>query len=273
MTTLTLAAGPDFDLDMSTVLPERLAGLSAAKIRRQRLQEGRRTVALGDLFTVEGEPGPELRIRNASPRLHRLGAAMTGGRLQIEGSCGHLLGSEQRGGEIRLRGNAGDYVGAGMRGGLVDISGNAGDFVGGAVSGAAAGMRGGTILVGKQAGARAGDRMRRGLIVITGDAGDYCASRVIAGTVVVLGRAGKGTGLAMRRGSVVLLREPATIPATFVETGEFALAFLAVLVRYLGGLRPGLRARLRALASVRRLVGDGGCGGLGEILIAKQRTS
>lgn len=265
---LTLAANPDFDLDMSGLTPDALKTKRPNDIRRLKLRQGRKLVALGELFRIDGEPGgDELEVRGATRRLQRVGAGMTAGTLRVQGDCGDWLGAEMRGGHLELQGSAGDGVAAGLRGGHLDISGSVGDFLGAPVPGAVSGMRGGTVLVGRHAGARAGDRMRRGFVAIGGSAGPWCGSQMIAGSIVVLGDTGPGLGFGMRRGTIALLGEPADLGPNFVHTGRYELAFTQLLLRHLAGLKRGWRGRLGKVSAVDRWVGDAGAAGLGEVLV------
>jgi formylmethanofuran dehydrogenase subunit C len=265
---LTLAATPDFDLDLSGLTPDALRPKRLNEIRRLKLRQGRKAVALGDLFEIDGEPGgDELEIHGATRRLQRVGAGMTAGVLRVRGDCGDWLASEMRGGRLELTGSAGDCVAAGLRGGHVEVSGSVGDFLGAPVPGAVSGMRGGTVVVGRNAGARVGDRMRRGFIAIGGDAGSHCGSQLIAGSIVVLGDTGPGLGLGMRRGTIALFGAPADLGANFVHTGRYELAFTQLLLRHLAGLKRAWRGRLGKVSAAERWVGDAGAAGLGEVLV------
>jgi formylmethanofuran dehydrogenase subunit C len=263
---LRLEAAPDFDVDLSGITPDALKDKRLPDIRRLKLRQGQRDMALGDLFTIDGTVGgDELEIHGACTRLHHVGAGMRAGQLRVIGDCGAWLGSEMRGGTLSVRGNAGDGVGASMRGGLIDISGSVGDYLGAPFPGAVSGMKGGTILVQRRAGRRVGDRMRRGLVVIGGDAGHGCGSQMIAGSIVVLGAVDSGVGTGMRRGTIALAQAPAGLGPGFALNGHFDLAFTQLLLRHVGGLKSAWRSRLSGIASVERWVGD--AGGLGEILI------
>lgn len=268
--TLRLADDPAFGLDLSEVLPEKLSGASIDRIRRSRLAHGKRRVSLGDWFEVDGSPGDTLVIEGATSKLRRIGRAMTSGSISVTGNVGDELGAAMTGGTISVRGSAADYAGAGLRGGTITISGNAGDFTGGALPNVGTGMREGVIRVGKNTGERAGDRMRRGLLIVNGAAGGYCGSNMIAGTIVVTGPAGRGIGLGMRRGTIVLLQEPEAIPATFNDCGSYTLAIMALLSRHVATFDRRAAARIRAFSRVRRLAGDVGCGGQGELLVAER---
>ncbi|MBI5618876.1 MAG: formylmethanofuran dehydrogenase subunit C [Gammaproteobacteria bacterium] len=267
--TLTLSAAPDFDLDLAGVSPNGLQGLKADKVRRHRVPYGRRVVALGDFFEIDGSPDSgEIEIRNATAKLTRVGAGLAGGTIIVKGSTGNACGSEMRGGALRIQGSAGDYLGAAMRGGLIEVSGSVGAFAGGGLPGTTLGMKNGTMLIGGDAGDRLGDRMRRGLVVVSGAAGAYAGCNMLAGTLVLLGATGAGLGSGMRRGSILLAREPEMLLPTFTSTGTFNLAILPVLTRHLVSLKRSLKAKLEGFTEARRVVGDAACGGMGELLIA-----
>ena len=269
MIVLTLNAPLDAPLDMSTIIPEALVDLKPDAIKRRKLAYGGTSVALGELFKVRGTVDTSLTITHVTPHLQGLGAQMRAGTLRLEGDCGDLIGREMRGGELQVYGSTRDGLGAGMRGGLIRVEGSAGDFVGAGIPGATTGMKGGTILISRHAGARVGDRMRRGVIAIGGNTGTACASQMVAGTIIVLGTPGEGYASGMWRGSLLLRGAVFKAPETFVNTGHYNLSFVAVLSGYLAALKPALSARLRAFNAVERWVGDRGCGGLGEILVAQ----
>lgn len=269
MITLRLTAELDSPLDLSGVTPDAIAALSVERLRRLKVPYARAAVALGELFTLRGTPDTAVCVTGLTPLVHGVGAGMRSGVLHIEGHCGDQVGSEMRGGEIRLAGSARDRLGSGMRGGVILVEGSAGDFVGAGTPGATTGMKGGTIVISRRAGARAGDRMRRGTLVIGGAAGPGCASQMIAGTVVALGSVGADYALGMRRGSLLMRAAAFAAPETFVKTGEYGLSFITLLAGYLAQLKPALATRLRAFRRVERWVGDRGCDGLGEILVAK----
>lgn len=269
MIVLTLNAALDAPLEMSAITPAALADLRPEAVKRLKLAYGRRVVALGELFKLRGTADTSLTIAGITPHLQGLGAQLRAGTLHLEGHCGDEVGREMRGGELIVHGSARAHLGAGMRGGLLRVEGPAGDFVGGGIPGATTGMKGGTILISRHAGARAGDRMRRGLIAISGNTGAECASQMVAGTIVVLGIPGAGYATGMRRGSLLLNEAGFEAPETFVNTGHYNLSFIALLSNFLAELKPTLRSRLRAFSAVARWVGDRGCAGLGEILVAK----
>jgi formylmethanofuran dehydrogenase subunit C len=265
--TLTLRERPAQRVDLSALTIDRLTGLTVAQIGALVLPSGNRTIKAADLFSISGEPGDTLEIRNSCDQLDRIGQGMTGGSIAIRGGAGAYLGAGLDGGRITVDGDAGAYAATGMRSGLIHVRGNVGDFVASAVAGEHRGMQGGAVVVSGTAGDRAGDRMRRGMLLIEGNAGDYCASRMVAGTLAVWGSVGKSPGLAMRRGTLLLQQAPATLLPTFNDCGEFPLAFLTLLARSWRAL-PGRYATLPDTGlRVRRYMGDLGNDGRGEILI------
>jgi formylmethanofuran dehydrogenase subunit C len=264
---LRLVADPGLPVDLTGVLPERLAGLAEAEIAGLPLQIGNRQVPLGELFRVAPGDAAHLVVEGATRRLDRLGAGMAGGTIEAYGDAGAYLGLGMRGGRIGLFGSAGDFAGAAMREGVIAVRADAGDFVGASLPGDMHGMAGGAVLIEGDAGDRAGDRMRRGTIAVRGGTGAYPASRMIGGTVVVGGALGAWPGYGMRRGTMVLARDPGEgLPAAlFADAGEHDLPWLALLEGHLRGLGwegGGVSRR------VRRLAGDLSVGGRGEVLVA-----
>jgi formylmethanofuran dehydrogenase subunit C len=264
---LELREAPPQGVDMSPLSPGRLTERSVAKIGALKLWSGRRQLPAGELFAINGDDPSRLVIRNATPALERIGADMIAGSIEIEGDAGAYLGLNMRGGRIHARGNCGDFCASGLSAGMIQIDGDAGDFLGAAITGERHGMRGGLVLVKGSAGDRVGDRMRRGAILIEGDAGDYCCSRMLAGTVAVLGEIGSAISAGMQRGTLLLTKEPASLPATFVDAGAHNLGFLALWARELR-LLDGPFAHLDpARQRVHRYIGDLAGGGYGEILV------
>ncbi len=263
--TLILRPGIPGRVDMSGILPETLAGLSAAEIARLNVAVDGRDVALGELFELTGGDADQLTIHTELSVLDKLGAGMRGGCLHVEGPAGHFAGLGMRGGELVLGGDAGDYAASSMLGGMLRIAGNAGDFLGAARIGERNGMAGGVVAVSGNVGERAGDRMRRGLILIRGNAGDACASRLLAGSIVVAGCCGAQPGFGLRRGSLILARPPQTMPATFSDAGVAELSYLDLLRRQARDILPDV---LPATSRVHRYMGDLAFGGKGEILVA-----
>jgi formylmethanofuran dehydrogenase subunit C len=267
---LTLRTRPAQRIDLAPLTAQPLAGKSLSEVAAIELRSGNQSLKVGDAFTVTGQPGSEIEIRNSSDQLDRLGAGLSEGRLTIKGGAGAYLGARMSGGTIVVEGDTGAWTGTGMTAGLIQVGGNAGEFLAAAIPGDHQGMKGGAIVVRGNAGDRAGDRMRRGTVLIEGNAGDYCASRLVAGTMAVWGRVGKFPGFGMRRGTLLLRQTPDMLP-TFNDCGESPLTFLTLLARAWRKL-PGKFSTLPDGGfRVRRFMGDLANGGRGEILVRRER--
>ena len=259
-------AGPP--IDMTGVLPERLAEGGREALAGLTLLRGRERHRLDALFALEdGGPTGVLILRPGGAVLDGVGTGMTTGELRVEGECGAYTGSAMRGGALNVVGNCGAFAAAEMSGGRLRIAGDAGDFLGAPLAGGTRGMSGGSLVVMGNAGDRVGERMRRGLIAVHGRVGSLCGARMIAGTIVVGAGCGPDAGQAMRRGSILLPREPEAVPSGFVDGGMNDWLFLELMRKELidGGAWPsgfptaGTRAR--------RLIGDRSAGGIGEVLV------
>lgn len=221
--TLTVKTPLTLAVEAEELSPAALAGLSVSQIERLPLQRGRRSVPLGEFFSVSGSPDEDLRLVGDLSRLHRLGEKMTGGRIFVDGPIGRHAGSQMTGGELIVRGDAGDWLGAEMRGGTINVAGNAGDRAGGAYVGSVVGMRGGTIVVHGSVGVASGQAMRRGQLLILGDASETLGYVMRAGTIVVGGDPGERVGAGMIRGTIVALSGLTHDPLpTFEKACKFA---------------------------------------------------
>lgn len=264
---LSLKQPPRLRVDLRSLAPIALAGLSADAVAKLPLHHGNETLALGELFAVAPHAERELLLEGDLAKCDRIGWQMAGGRLRVEGNAGDYLGTGMTAGEIVCSGNAGLLAACEMSGGLLDIGGNAGDFAASALPGSMDGMRGGTVLVRGNAGARFGDRMRRGNALVFGDAGDFLASRMVAGSIAVAGSIGAHAGYGMRRGSVVCAGPAPKLPATFVLNDTSVAVFWHLLASSLarhGGAFAGIAQR-----QPERHVGDLGAGGKGEVLLCR----
>ncbi len=257
---------PPLPVEVGSLLPERLAGLTRAEVERLPLALGRRTVALADLFSLAGGPGPRLVLAGPCDRLDGVGRGLASGEIIVESDAGHEIGASQSGGKIRIAGSVGDQAALGMRAGVLTVAGNAGAFLGAPPAGERLGMRGGLVTVGGGVGPRAGEHMRRGTILISGDAGGACGARMVAGTIAVAGAFGATPGLRMRRGTLIAARALAGVPDTFAETGRADPTILNLLARRLRAVAPWLEPLLTVLPP-RRLAGDLAVDGKGEILL------
>ena len=263
--TFTLRRRPEQRLDLSPLVPHLLAGQSAAQIERIELQTTRCRVAVADIFRVRIGDAEHVRIEGACDRLDRVGKAMSGGEIVVDGDVGIQAGRAMAGGKLIVRGDTGPLAGSGMKKGIIEILGATGDRLGGPLAGEITGMRGGLIVVRGGAGERAGDRMRRGTIVIEGEAGDYAGSRMIAGTVVVAGRAGNLPGYLMKRGTIVLGKGCSAMSPTFADCGEYELLAMRLWAGFLAPYSKAAAALLKR--PLRRLAGDMATLGKGELLL------
>jgi formylmethanofuran dehydrogenase subunit C len=260
---LTLRQEPAQRLDLSPLVPDRLAGLSERDIAAIALQTTRERVCVGDVFTMKMGEVTRIRFDGGSTRFDRVGFGMSHGQIRVDGDVGIQVGRLMSGGRLAVSGDAGSWAASGMKGGAFDIAGNVGDRLGGPLAGEVAGMRGGVVVVRGNAGARAGDRMRRGMILVEGKADAHAGSRMIAGTLVIRRRVGPLPGYLMNRGTLVLGDGCDGLSPTFADCGvhEFtANALMAAFVqRYSGDIAAMLRRPWR------RLIGDMAVIGKGEI--------
>ncbi|MFO1418614.1 MAG: formylmethanofuran dehydrogenase subunit C [Methylotetracoccus sp.] len=265
---LRLKSDPVQRLDVSSLTPERLAGLSAEEIRGMLLQCGNRQLPVRELFDVSvPESWDTLRFDGGSARFDYLGRGLTLGTIEVAGSAGAYVGHGMRGGTIDVAGDVGIFCGAEMRGGTVTVRGSAGDFLGAALPGNKKGMSGGSVVIFGDAGDRVGDSMRRGLILIKGDAGAYLGSRMTAGTIVAEGSVGPYPGYGMKRGTLLLFRVPHTLMPTFNDCGRHTLGFMTLLLNSLRRLDPSVTIPAGGVLPVRRYAGDFAAQGKGEILV------
>lgn len=268
---LTLHQPPPGRISLAGIVPERLAGMSAAEIERQPLRWGKETPALGEFFRVAGTPGRHLVFEGMDARFCDAARGMAAGECEIHGDAGDFVAAELAGGRVTVRGSVGAFAASGMRGGKLHVHGDAGERLGAALPWLAAGMQGGQVVVDGNAGVRCGDKMRRGEILVGGDAGDFCAARMVAGTLAVAGRVGCHAGYGMRRGTLLLFGAGAALPPTFVETACACDSYLRLLRRHwIAGLDPaGVFARRANGAAEwrgRRWLGDLASDGRGEVI-------
>jgi formylmethanofuran dehydrogenase subunit C len=267
----TLKAPPPQRLDLSPLVPARLAGLDPAAIARIAINTTRAPLLVGDVFTIHAGDPAAITFEGGAERFDRVGQDMAGGTLLLDGDAGTQLGRGMTGGVLEVRGSVGPHAASGLRGGHIAIAGNAGASLGGPAPGEKIGMQGGTVVVRGHAGPHAGDRLRRGLIVIEGDAGDAPGCRMVAGTLVVCGAAGALPGILMGRGTL-LLGQPTDLPPTFVPSGGPDIAvFARLLARALEPLSP--QAARLAAHPLRRFAGDNATLGKGEILMPSWQTT
>lgn len=225
--------GP-LSIDLAGIVPQITRELGREAIEQLPIRADERGVRLGDLFSVAGDAGDgTIDCRGDFSRVHRLGAGMAAGRIEVTGDAGRHAGEAMSGGVLSIAGSAGDWLAAEMTGGEVLVMGNAGDNVAAALPGSPFGMQGGLVVVMGDVGALAGARMRRGMLAIGGDCGAAAGFEMRAGTVVIGGRVGRYPGLGMRRGSVIALTDHPPVPATFRRGSRWQPAFIPLLLRRL----------------------------------------
>ncbi len=268
----SLKSKPTFTLDMSSITPSVLEGLTLAKIKKLKLVYGKETVTVDSLFNVKGKYNDSIVIENSCNKLICVGKGLSKGTITVNGDVGDLLGQSMTKGSIQVNGNAGSWIGNKMSGGRIDILGNAGDFIGAGLPGDAFGMNKGLINIHGNAGDRVGDRMRRGIIIISGSAGDFCGSRMHAGTIIARSKVGKYPGSGMRRGTIILDRKPAHIAATFKSCGILKMQFLRLFFTQLAAMDKEFETFNKLGPTAHRYSGDLARNGKGELLILKSKT-
>lgn len=262
MLILTIKDPPTVPLEAECLSPDPITGLAPDAVRALPVLLGKRTLRLGDLFTVEGDPGDELELRGDLAKVKWIGRGMTRGRIRVVGNAGMHLGAYMTGGVIDVTGNASDWVGGEMSGGTIRVRGNAGGQLGSAYRGSPSGMSGGTILVEGDAGIELGMRMKRGVIAVKGKVRDFAGLQMKGGTIVLGGGAEIRTGAWMTRGTIVALT-PVKLMPTFAYACTYAPAFLRLYSRHLASL--GVTLPLDG--GYRRYIGDAAVPGKGELLV------
>jgi formylmethanofuran dehydrogenase subunit C len=262
-----LKSKPEFTLDVSPLTPDKLAGLTLAKIKAINLSYGKQKIPVDKLFSVTGSDTDNIQLLNSTEKLICVGQNMSYGCIEVKGDVGNLTGQYMQGGTIRIEGNTGTWTGNSMENGHIEITGNTGDFLGSGLPGDPHGMSNGLIFIHGNAGDRVGDRMRRGMIIINGRAGDYCGSRMCAGTIIILDKAGKHSGFGMKRGTIILAKQPRHISATFKSCGNLKMQFLRLLFKQLSEMGAQFSVFNKYGPEVHRFSGDLASNGKGEILI------
>lgn len=213
--------------------PDAFASLGAQEIARLPVWHGNQQTPLGDWFDVDGGHSDDVRVTgDATASVKRLGEAMAGGRLIVEGHAGMHTGARMTAGVVRIEGDADDWVGAAMCDGVIEVRGSAGSHAGAAYAGSRHGMTGGTLIIQRAAGAFIGDTMRRGLIAVGGAAGDYVGAGMIAGSIIVFGDVGRGAGAGLKRGSIIAYGDIEPLP-TYRYACTYRPPFLPLYLRVL----------------------------------------
>jgi len=113
MANLVLAPSRQFKVPVTAecITPDFVAGKSVRELKMANVWEGNRSVKLSSLFSIEGESDdkPEdcaIKISGNVAAVRRIGYAMTGGSILIDGDVGMYLGERMKGGTITVTGNA-----------------------------------------------------------------------------------------------------------------------------------------------------------------------
>lgn len=229
--TLNLKTKLTLPIEVDGFTPSWARDKSIDEIAAWEVFQGNQKLPLGEFFDLQGSAEDlAFEFRGDLSKVHRIGAKLETGSIQIHGNAGRHVGSQMTGGSIQVVGDAGDWLGAEMRSGEIQVSGNAGNHVGAAFHGATKGMRGGTILIRGDAGNEIGLAMRRGMIAIGGKAGDMLGYRMLAGTIFAFGGCGLRPGAEMKRGTIGLFGSdrPALLP-TFAYACSTRLQILPML--------------------------------------------
>ena len=267
MSTLSfsLRQAPTQPINLSALIPSKLAGLSLGDIEALPLADGPNAPQVGDVFGVSGSPGETIAISGGSSFFDHVGEGLDQGTIIVEGKVGNHAGRGMKGGKLEIGGDAGAYLASTAKGGIVHVKGSAGDFLGGTRPGDRFGMLGGTVVVEGNVGQRAGERMRRGVVVVRGKFGPAAGSRMVGGTLWTEAGFGARPGPLLRRGTLNGPSVDELLP-TFADCGRIDPVILGILSRYvaqtLGPLAPKPLPPL-----VRKFAGDRATIGKGEILL------
>lgn len=263
MFTITRRESSPIPLDVTGILPETVAKLSALEVAKLPVLSGNRTEELGQMFDVK--PGStvvrraDLQFAGDTSHVHNIGKGMTGGFVYCENDVGRHAGAQMGGGTLVIDSGAGDWLGAEMRGGYLEARATVGDCVGAAYRGSRRGMTGGWILLRSTAGHELGLLMRRGTIVVHGDTGEFAGASMIAGTIAVRGQLGARAGAGMKRGTILALGGVAEVSAGMRYSCEYSPTMLPLL---------GKALNLPVPPRVHCYRGDVLTGGRGELWVA-----
>lgn len=264
--TLRLKEPGSIPIEADSICPDLFINRNLAEIKELGAFYGRRKVALGDLFEIEGSHSDRIEVQGDLRHVKKIGLRMTRGRVIVRGDVGLHLGARMQGGEIIVQGDAGDWVGAHMQGGRIRIKGNAGHRVGASYPGEKSGVNRGVIIVEGDAGREVGARARRVLIVVRGSVGDFVGTNMIAGSIVVFGQSGARAGAGNKRGSIVVFGGMPEILPTYRYECTLQPVFLRFYLRRMQEWGLAVPMEL-ADGPFRRYSGDMTSVGKGEILV------
>jgi len=222
--------------------------MTGKELELQTLWMGHKTISLAEVCAVRKhvDKQDELVFSGETQGLIKIGYALTGGRLTIEG-------------------NAGDELGVGMSAGVIHVHGNAGDWCGANENPNSLGIQGGMIFVDGNAGDQVGAGMRRGLILVSKNMGKYVGARMNAGTILCGGKVGDHPGLGLKRGSIITSKANGLLPG-FFPAGKADEEWLRICFNEICSV--GMRIPTGWLEKIpNRFTGDHLEMGKGEILI------
>lgn len=228
---LTLKKEIDIKIEADVITPDNFAGKTVEEIKNLSVWQGPNSVPLSEFFEVEGKTGTTaeetlIRIIGEAYRVKQIGAEMSAGRIEIEGSVGMRVGAGMKGGELVVFGDADSWAGMEMEGGLLHIKGNAEDHVGCAYRGSWHGMKGGRIVIDGSARHQLGGGLDGGEILVGGSVQHFCGIHQNGGLIAVKGGAYRGVGVEMKGGTIVICGKIERFSPGFESTGmESGLSF------------------------------------------------
>jgi formylmethanofuran dehydrogenase subunit C len=263
---LTLRSPLTERVDLGPAFAAAWTALAPADLARREVTSARGgTLALGDLFTIDGTPDGTATLTGDLALAERVGAGLAEGVVRVDGNVGDRAGAASSGGRLELRGNAGHSTGEGMSGGIVVVRGNTGNRAGAAAPGRKRGMTGGELVILGNAGDETGASMRRGLVAVGGTTGCCTLLSTIAGTVVACGATGADAALWNKRGSLICLG-PVEPSATYRYACVIQPVYLRLLFRRLRDVHGLPVTEAHIDGRFRRYSGDFSETGKGEIL-------
>lgn len=241
--TISLKETLDLPIEAEVITPENIAGKKLAEIRKLEVYQGNQTYLLKEFFRIKGRSGrtadtTEIVLEGDLRKVKRIGQAMNGGIINVEGSVGMYLGAEMVAGRIHVSGSIDSWGAAEMKGGNIQIEGDAGDYLCAGYRGSWEGMTGGRVYVRGSAGREIASHMRRGFIAVKGGVGSPAAVRMTGGTIVVVGDMNDRIGIQATRGMILCLGAVKSILPTYKFSGTSEREFINYYLRYLCSRRP-----------------------------------
>lgn len=257
---LTLRRAVSGRVDARDIRLAELTRQSPESAARTELSVEGQPVPLGDLLTFK-------RLSGERPRLVLVG----------DFAAFDALAYDHDGGEFRIVGDVGHHAAAAMTGGRLIIEGDAGDFTAAPVGPRRTGMRGGRVVITGACGDHLAHRMRRGEVFVQGDCGRFVAAHQVAGTVVVAGRVGPHAAYGIRRGTLIVPSWPRRDDPRFSPPDTMRSTYPALLHRSLGDigrLCPAVGDLIGRLAEgpAESVRGDAAVAGQAEILTPGRAT-